>query len=282
MLRIGTIEQALRTVQEEIASCRACASAGQPSVHHGDPMLIAYMRWVVENEARMRNIFDDPTIYKGAQTTRYWYLAEGTLSRNIGELRRLVDAEIDSQARRLEQLAARLQSYITLADRPGEAVFPDTNILLHYQRIDMVNWPTVVDRRAVRLVIPLVVLDELDRKRYSDSGDLRKKARKAFTPLDVRREDLEVGRAPALREATTVEYLLDEPGHRPVDNADEEILDRAEFFADILGRTVTVVTGDTGMRARAAGRGGKVRAATMPLHYRDRRPEVESGDNPAG
>jgi predicted ribonuclease YlaK len=129
-------------------------------------------------------------------------------------------------------------------------------VLLHYQRIDKVDWGKVVRVRPVRLVVLHIVLAELDDKRYVDSDKIREKARSAIVPLDELRKQLEEqGYAKLPVGEATVEYLVDEEDHTRRDNPDEEILDRARFLQQVIGRQVTVITADRGMRARAIARG---------------------------
>jgi hypothetical protein len=49
---------------------------------------------------------------------------------------------------------------------PGTCVVFDTNVLLHYQPLDQIDWLTELDERAVRLV-PLRVLQELDEEKHA-------------------------------------------------------------------------------------------------------------------
>ena len=54
-------------------------------------------------------------------------------------------------------------------------VFDDTNVLLHYQFFDEVDWHTQLGVTSVTLVFAPVVLSELDRHKWS--GSRREKAR---------------------------------------------------------------------------------------------------------
>jgi rRNA-processing protein FCF1 len=178
-------------------------------------------------------------------------------------LGKLIDAEIDAQVVRLNALVSSLRGYLPLRDRPGHVAVLDTNVLLHYQRIDQVDWGKVVKGSPVRLVVPHIVLDELDEKRYLGSDKIRERARSAIVPFDERREQLEgQGYTKLPVGDATVEYLVDEGDHTRRDNPDEEIVDRARFLQQVIGRKVTVITADRGMRARAVSRGLQV--AGMP------------------
>lgn len=226
------------------------------------------MDWAHRAESQLRSIYADPAVAEGLFTPRFWRIAEGAVLDRMGQL---VSAEIMLQVERLMSLVEQLRTYTQWGDRPGAIVVVDTNILLHYQRIDLIRWSQVVGESQVRLVIPLLVLDELDDKRYLGSERIRERARSATAPLDERHAEVaELGFA-QLTDSTTLEYLLDEDGHGRRSNPDEELLDRAEFLHVIAGRPVNLVTADRGLRVRAAAGRTGVRPLLMPEEWaRDR------------
>ncbi|WP_225859549.1 PIN domain-containing protein [Streptomyces albicerus] len=48
----------------------------------------------------------------------------------------------------------------------------------------MISWTALVKTDAVRLVVPLLVIDELDRKQHEGSKDMSRRARRALHMLD--------------------------------------------------------------------------------------------------
>jgi rRNA-processing protein FCF1 len=256
LLRNGVdLDLAIRTVAQLAQECEDIKA--QLSGGPGDAWR-TYVTWAATCERQLRNLFADPGAIEGLHTQRYWHLWTPGV-----HWARLIDAEIDVQVPRLNALASTLREYLHLRERPGHLAVVDTNVLLHYQRIDKVNWGNVVKDRPVRLVVPHIVLDELDDKRYLGSDKIRERARSAIAPLDELRGQLE-GRGYAKLPVgdATVEYLIDEQNHTRRDNPDEEVLDRARFLQQLAGRTVTVITADRGMRARAVAR--RLRVAGMP------------------
>ncbi|WP_309140492.1 PIN domain-containing protein [Streptomyces sp. PKU-EA00015] len=124
------------------------------------------------------------------------------------------------------------------------------------------DWHKVVNERGpIRFVVPVLVLDELDEKRYTGSQQVRKAARTALAPINERLADLESAGYAQLSGEVTLEFLL-AGGNNLRGNADSDILDQAEFLQHVARRDVTVATGDHGMRARAVTR--KLKVATMP------------------
>jgi rRNA-processing protein FCF1 len=256
LLRNGVdLDLAIRTVAQLAQECEDIKA--QLSGGPGDAWR-TYVTWAATCERQLRNLFADPGAIEGLHTQRYWHLWTPGV-----HWASLIDAEIDVQVPRLNALASSLRAYLPLRERPGHLAVVDTNVLLHYQRIDKVNWGDVVKDRPVRLVVPHIVLDELDDKRYLGSDKIRERARSAIAPFDELRDHLEgQGYAKLPVGGATVEYLIDEQGHTRRDNPDEEVLDRARFLQQLTGRTVTVITADRGMRARAVA--SRLRVAGMP------------------
>lgn len=58
-----------------------------------------------------------------------------------------------------------------------------------------------------------------------------------------------------MREGTTLQFLVDPPGHERRSNRDDELLSRVEDLAAVVGNRVRVGTGDYGMQVRARARG---------------------------
>lgn len=115
------------------------------------------------------------------------------------------------------------------------------------------------------VVIPHVVVDEIDKKSYATSDTIRKRARGVFALLEQTLAEQYDGHAVA--GGARVEVLLDEPGHVRLPNNDDEIVARACQLKQAIAPTpVTVLTGDNGMRARALAWG--LEAGKLPEKYR--------------
>jgi predicted ribonuclease YlaK len=117
------------------------------------------------------------------------------------------------------------------------------------------------------LLVPIVVIDELDGLKQHRDNKVRWRAGYTLAVLDrvlprptavapLREADfsaLSSGGIP--RGEISVEVLFDPPGHVRLPINDDEIIDRALAVVPLAVREVTLVTYDTGqcMRARAAG-----------------------------
>ena len=106
---------------------------------------------------------------------------------------------------------------------------------------------------AVRLIIPLVVIDELDNKKYARREESQQRARELLTLID-RYESVAPDACAKLQEGVTFEILPDEPGHYRTASTDQEILEWCEFLRQMVGRPVTLVTGASGVRINARAR----------------------------
>ena len=228
---------------------------------------VAYEDWVDRAGVEIRNITDDVEIRRMFISEAYWRILELASAAAIRAYP-LINAELERQKQDLERL---LTDLIWRADRialaSGQPAVLDTNLLLHYQPPWQIPWPAILGVPAVRLLIPLRVIEELDAKKYSDSATLRRRARQLLPQLEAKLGD--GGKPAALNDAVTIEVPLEpEPRIRPAD-ADTEILDDSREFALLSGQDVIVVTADTAMTIRAQALGLGV--ARLPAEHRRER-----------
>jgi predicted ribonuclease YlaK len=136
----------------------------------------------------------------------------------------------------------------------GRTLVLDTNDLLHYQRFDKIPWTSLYGK-ATRVVIPHIVIDEIDRKSYAEGEKFPKRARGVYRLLESYLEQIETEGFGTLPDGTGLEVLADEPGHQRLSNNDDEVVVRAAYLQQAVTPTsVTVVTRDIGMRVRARSR----------------------------
>jgi predicted ribonuclease YlaK len=126
---------------------------------------------------------------------------------------------------------------------------------MHYQRLDEVLWVEVLGAWPVRIILPICVIDELDNKKYTGSDRMSRRAHLAITALREYSAGMRPGSAATLPDGTTLEVFLDEQGHVRMANPDEELRSHCMLQQRAVGRPVTLVTGDLGMRLRADAHG---------------------------
>lgn len=232
---------------------------------------VEYLAWADMCETRLCAVFAEPDVAAQLHTQRYWYLyrfheveADDVWINTNLPLPDPVGQEIALQQGFLATLADCAERLRALAERPGRLLVYDTNALMHFQPPDKIDWARLVKTKAVRLVVPLVVVDELDRKQHEGSPAMSKHARSALRALDGILDGTEPGKAAVVphRVGVTLEILMDEAAHQRLPSADDEIIRRAMLLAQITDSSAAVVTADTGMRLRAQAAGlGTLRLA---------------------
>jgi hypothetical protein len=235
----------------------------------GTDRVNAYRRWSVETASALRYVLRPGDVDRLVVTPRHWALHALDPAAHLGAAA-LVQLELDT---RQDELQAAVDALDRLLARRsahrGALVVADTNVYLHrpepFDRIDWSGLLPGLDHTGVHLLVPLVVVDELDRQKQGRSdrrvvrdGDetVRTRARTTIRTL----EDLfaDPGAVATVRpepEPVRAELLVDPAGHVRLPSADAEIVDTARAAQDLYGSPVTVVARDTGMvfRARAAG-----------------------------
>ncbi|MEU1569361.1 PIN domain-containing protein [Streptomyces mirabilis] len=153
----------------------------------------------------------------------------------------------------------------------------DTNDLLHYMRFDKIPWQRLFGR-GTSVMIPHVVIDEIDKKSYEthDTG-VRKRARGVFALLERTLAEIEADGHAVVNGDTVVDVLLDEPGYVRLPNNDDEIVARACYLQQAIA-PVTVVTRDNGMRDRLLSWG--LKAGVLDEKYKvERLSAAEKAEN---
>lgn len=234
--------------------------------HHGD--LPGYLDWALMTAQVLRNRIRRSDIDRLVFTPRLWRLQELT-GRNDRFTNNLLSMEVNEKSEVFEQVHAGLKGEIARWS-PADAglVVVDTSVFIHHpDKIRQIDYAAITGARAepVRLVVPRVVIDELDRLKESGNQTVRWRAGHTLGVLD---ELLTVpkGRA-TIREAdsltqpptadgmprgmVTIEVSFDDAHHVRLADPDDEIIDRALTLQAYAGRPVRLLTMDTSMALRA-------------------------------
>jgi rRNA-processing protein FCF1 len=232
----------------------------------------AYFHAVDQIHSQMSWAFADPDLAAGLHSATYWH----AISMDGGFLRegpRVIQREIRTQLSALENAIVELRKLQELSKYPGIPIVYDTNMLNHWQQPSGIVWPKVLKEvglkaHPVRLIIPMTVIDELDRQKYGQ-GDLARKAATAIRYLDRFLGGNRDNRLPVeIRKGQATLEIWPESQTRKRDgDADLAILNCASEIVQILPSSRTyVLTGDMGMRLRAQQRG--ISTIRLPNEYR--------------
>lgn len=228
-----------------------------------------YLMWVEEAEAVLRSLFRSSGLWRQLYSDRYWRIRQMDTGRPVRPMP-LMTSEMTWHLDRLEAVAGHLREVHQNFQLPNgcAAIVPDTNVFAHYRRYDEIEWQELATSKSARLIIPLVVIDELDALSYRsrEGGHTAAGVLRALQRLR--------GTAPPhspveVRSGVTLQILVDPPGHARRANADDEILTRVEYLSALVGDRILVATGDYSMRLRAQARG--LRFLELPGDLRLRR-----------
>jgi rRNA-processing protein FCF1 len=222
------------------------ATAIQPVSHHPVDKRDDYVRWSTTTQARLESVLrrrDAQSFFESSRHLAILSMPPGN------QLTPLIYAELDARATALGATATFLEGQVNRLRRaPGIPIVPDSNVWLHCQRLDKVDWRSELKEPA-RVMVPLRVIEEIDAKKYSRDEVLQRRARTRLPWLNGLFPDGDRGPVP-LRSDATLELLLSEaPRIRPAD-ADEEILDVSQETQQFVGRG-KLLTGDSAMLLRA-------------------------------
>ncbi|WIN00107.1 PIN domain-containing protein [Actinoplanes oblitus] len=226
----------------------------------------SYQDAVAESYPQLRQTFISPDLATGMRSDGYWHLLENTRTASTAasareraeKMRALNDAfrmEIDQQRDALGKARTELDALKMLAGRPGLPVVIDTNILIVWKSPDQIDWRETLREQGesitqARIIVPLRVVDELDRQKDGDGKLLPGRAATAIRFLERTFSGTAAGEAVPLRHGSTLEIWTasDERGL----DADLTILRCAADIAALNPEVgVRVLTGDFGMRLRA-------------------------------
>jgi rRNA-processing protein FCF1 len=236
----ATVDKAIMELRDLEANSRNLPNPGHPVDFRE-----SYVRWAKDTEMRLRTVLARADAQSFFENPRHRDICSMTIG---NQLSTLIYAELEAKTLDFGDLARSLEeARKRMSEGPGYPTVIDTNVLLHCQRPDYINWTGVVDDE-VRIIIPLRVLEEVNDKKHSTNRKLADRARSVLPWLE---KQFDTTNGPVrIRAMTTIEVLLaDTPRYYPAD-ADEEILAVCRDVRDLAGR-VKLVTGDPPMRMRA-------------------------------
>ena len=219
-----------------------------------DAMLDEYFKWTESAERMLTNVLPVDAVAELVHTRRFWALR--TLTGAESRVIPLIMTEIETRQRELRALVASLEAErARWADDEATLVIPDTNMFLKDgEPFDSLSWldgPEFSDE--LRIVIPIVVIHELDRLKREGNNSARSMARASIRWLTEKFPAPGPGSRVILgteRRAVTLEAYVTEGPMRPHD-PDGVIIAAARWLQIASERPTRLVTHDLGMRLRA-------------------------------
>ncbi len=251
----------------------------------------AYLDWANESARMLHHMLSPTDLDRLVLTQRYWVL-QSMPAAVIDPQGRLLGVEVAQRLALLEQEIADLRNTINRWMRPGRFVIADTTLFCqHEDRLEHLELRALTGDRdePIHLILPIVIIDELDSLKQSGKAHTRWRAGYTLAFIDrvlgggglegrLREADygpLDSGGIPSGE--VTIEVVLDPPGHVRLPIADDEIVDRAQAIQTLAGRPIKFITFDTGQSTRARMAGLDVVKVQQPLAADE--PQINTSGN---
>jgi len=238
----------------------------------------SYIAWVNESVRMLRHEVSPEDLERLVLTKRSWLL-QSMVGSAVAPLAVLVETEIADRLAVLDEARRALAEQIERWSRPGWFVVADTTVFCQADKLEVLDLGGILMSRdePVHLLVPMVIVDELDGLKRSGKPKVRWRAQYTLAVLDrvlsgsstsarLRDEDfsaLDSGGIP--RGEVTVEIVPDPSGHARLPINDDEIIDCALAIQSLAGRKITLLTYDTGQNHRARDAGLQVKKLTEPI-----------------
>jgi rRNA-processing protein FCF1 len=261
----------LRSVQRNATMLRG---AGGPADAH--KRLLAYLEWTNFAVQMLASQISDADLRALVLTRRHevFLSGVGTMRGTEMEFQRavsdLVDLEVNQRVEAFDAAIKALDDQIKRWSLTGTFIMLDTGVYInHDKKLEEADFGALLRLQGspIRILVPMVVVDELDRLKEHNKWPVRWRAGYTLAVLDrLFEKNTNPARLHAagtlppapdgrVRGEVNVELLFDPPGHVRLPIPDDEIVDRALAVEPLASRKVTLLTYDTGqsMRARNVG-----------------------------
>lgn len=244
--------------------------------NHGDQEL--YVGWVMNTARLLRGQVAQADLDLLLLTPAFYRLIDPVMMGRLGL--QLLEAEISERQALLtsafETLQAQIKSWTAAAGKTLAVV--DTSVFLSHPAWTQDEDPAAVIASIpwaeelgagfadVQLVLPEVVIRELDRLKESGNQKTRHRASVTLAVVDKLLKDpygtvpiqftdadwqAVAARGAMPRGRIELRVFYDDPAHRPLPDPDSEIIERALAVQTLAGAQVQLVTMDTGMGLNA-------------------------------
>lgn len=262
-----------RNIRDAIRNARHAAdNLRSPVQETAFSRLLRYLNWATETAGALRHQISDADIDQLVFTRRYQALLSscGTLAGSAQEqlVNGLVSSELAERVQAFDDALGSLEYRIAHWTGREWFVVADSSFYIHNPEgladADLHEVLGLPANEHIRLLFPIVVVDELDNLKDAGKQQARWRASHTLGLLDgtlsgstfgiLRHADTS-GEPATWRGEVNLEIVLDQPGHVRLPITDDEIIDRAVAIQALAAREVRLLTCDTGQhtRGRAAG-----------------------------
>lgn len=258
-------------------------SGGGPGAAQG--RLAGYLEWVTSTVQQLGSQISAADLDRLVLTPGYGRLLSiaGTMTGTDIATQRVLNGMVSLELRQrvddFDAAVKALEEQIQRWSRRGAFVAADTSFYIeHESKLEEVDFRPLLQIREepVHLLVPIIVVDEMDGLKKSKSSHERWRAGYTVAVLDrvfanstgpaqLTPEDFSaLGSGGIPRGEVTIELVFDPPGHVRLPINDDEIIDRVMAVQPLAAREVTLLTYDTGQSTRARNAGLPVRKLAQP------------------
>jgi len=245
----GTIDQAIETVRS-LRSYLSTARGGGTTLPIEDP----FLTWIDDQARPQFESLFAPTEDLLAELDISHNRINNAPKSNVRRLNAMLSRELMAWNRRLDVVIAELSEQ-RMAERPGEPIVLDTSVLMEGEPLVSFDWHSLdpsLAAKPVRLVVPILVVEELDDLLHDRQAERRQKARAATrTLLQLHQTRPTEPAVLPSQPDVTIEVMLDGDWHERRPNNDAEIIDQALALHELTGKRVLLATCDLRMMYRA-------------------------------
>jgi hypothetical protein len=213
-----------------------------------------YQQWADIQHSALRQYLGLARADELIQGRFYWYALTMDTA-ETGATGRLYQG-MTNEAVRVREIATELKTLMAVLTAPEgwHTAVIDTNALVLVKPPWDVDWAKLVGATPLRLLLPLRVIEELDKHKYGNEKTITRVARALLPQLEKRLTENHLTKL-TVNDRLTIEVPII-PGFRDRTlHADEEILRLCEDIQQFGHQALTLVTDDTSMRIQARARG---------------------------
>lgn len=146
----------------------------------------AYLRWANDAVRSLRAQISPADVERLVLTRRYEHLLGG-YAHDPQVLNDLLAVELDERVEAFDEASCALRSVIARWSRTGVFVVADTSVYIHHpDKLDDLDLAPLIGARGddIHVLVPIVVVDELDGLKQSGNNAIRQRARQTLAVLD--------------------------------------------------------------------------------------------------